>query len=75
MTGDQVVRLVPGDLVLRLVEVILGGLEEHAAGGQEEKSSIQETKNLSTDADSSPDTKKIMRVRQNSPWSSFDLCI
>ena len=28
MTGDQVVRLVPGDLVLRLVEVILGGLEE-----------------------------------------------
>ena len=31
------------------------------------KSRIRETKNLSTDADSSTNTKKILLVRQNSP--------
>ena len=35
------------------------------------KCRIRETKNLSTDADSSTDTKKILLVRQNSPKNYF----
>ena len=38
------------------------------------KSRIRETKNFSTDADSSTNTKKILLVRQNSQKNYFFLC-
>ena len=38
---------------------------------REKKSRTRETKHLSTDADSSTDTKKILLVRQNSPKNNF----
>ena len=40
----------------------------------QKKSLIRETKNLSTDADSSTDTKKILLVRQNSPKINLFFC-
>ena len=50
----------------RCTQCPMGSREQEGTGGQSCTSTIRETKNLLTDADSSTDTKKILLVNQNS---------